>query len=177
MTHSVTGVVDNAFTKNKTSRAGKDFTVNYVTVGGVTYSTGFDAVHTTGQTVNVAVKWNYGEWQFMQGQDNTGMPACTGDKPFTASPTGASFKGGSRGKFPIDTTDGQMSIIRQSSLNRAVDLVANMISTGVVSTPSNHSKYMKLVIEIALICTDFGSGQDIMQLKAAMAANERAANG
>ena len=178
MTHKVTGVVDSAFTKSKMSKAGKPFTVNYVTVGDVTYSTGFDAVHTEGQMVDIAVKWNYGEWQYLKGVASAGMPDCTGEKPVKEVTTGSfGGKGGSRGKFPIDKEDGQMSIIRQSSMNRAVDLVDNMITSKVITIPASKDEYMAMVINVALIVTDFGSGQDIMKLKAAMASNIAVANG
>ena len=167
MSHSVVGVVDNAFTKTKSTRMG-DKIINYINVGGVEVSTGFKAAHTTGEMINIAVKFNFGEWQKIEGKTGDGLPTCDGNKPVTAIPAGGGG-GRSRGKFPIDPLDGQMSIIRQNSMNRAVEILENwMTSTPqLLFEPDTQEEYMKKLHEVALTITDFNSGGDIMKLVAA----------
>lgn len=180
---AVTGVVDKTWTKQKATRFG-DKELHYVQVDGVTFSTGFKKVFTEGQMITAAVKFNYGELQYQPDTDASGLPAAKGGAPRTNS-TGPSTikqgnfqaKGGSnRGAFPIDPKDGQMSIIRQSSINRAVEIVTGLINAKLF-TPKTEDEYLHKVLEVALIVTDFSSGNDIMQLAAAKAAAKEAING
>lgn len=166
----VKGVVDTVHSKSKTSKAGRPFNIHYITVDGVEISTGFKPLYTEGQAVNIAVEKKYGEWQVQEGVSADGLPPM-GSAPVTPVATG-SFGGKGRGTFPVETTDGQMSIIRQSSMNRAVELVRDMIDCGTLEAPKDKDEYLHTVVEVALIVTDFGSGQDIMQLKAAQQANK-----
>jgi hypothetical protein len=160
----IKGVVDRVWTKTKSTRVG-DKTIHYATVDGVEFSTGFKQPFSEGEAIDIQVKFNYGELQY---QPNAGPSA--GAAPATNKPapvTKGNFKG-NRGSFPIDPNDGQMSIIRQSSMDRAVTLVRDMVTAGTVEAPASKEEYLKLCIEIALNITDYASGNDIMQLKQAM---------
>jgi hypothetical protein len=170
MSHSVTGVVTNSFNKTKKTRAG-DKTIWYITVDGMEISTGFSKEFDQNEHVSIGVEFKYGEWQYNRALPATG-PAATAR---TAEPAKKSFGGASKGTFPVKPTDGQMSIIRQNSMNRAVEILDNWMSTcdesGVpMWYPANQDEYMQKLHEVALIVTDFNSGQDIMKLKAAKAA-------
>ena len=166
----VTGVVDRVWTKTKSTRVG-DKVIHYATVDGVEFSCGFKQPFSEGEAINVAVKFNYGELQYQPGVAVSGSEApATNAKPVATGNFGGS-KGGfqkGRGVFPIDPNDGQISIIRQSSMDRAVTLVRDMVETGAIKTPANKEEYLKLCIEIALNITDYASGNDIMNMKQAM---------
>lgn len=166
----VKGVVDNCHSKSKTSQAGRNFTIHYITVDGVEISTGFKAEHQEGEAVNIAVEKKYNEWQKVPSRTGDGLPPMGASAP---TPVKGSFGGGAkgRGSFPVEATDGQMSIIRQSSMNRAVEIMGQLVTAGVLK-PKTKDEYLHELVEIALVVTDFGSGQDIMQLKKAQAANK-----
>lgn len=179
---AVTGVVDKTWTKQKATRFG-DKELHYVQVGGVTFSTGFKKVFTEGQMINAAVKFNYGELQYQPDANADGLPAATSGATRTNSTGPGTIKGNfqakggsNRGTFPIDPKDGQMSIIRQSSINRAVEIVTGLMEADLFN-PKTEDEYLHKVFEIALIVTDFSSGNDIMQLAAAKAAAKEAING
>lgn len=174
-TNSVKGVVESTRTKTKSTRYG-DKVVNYVTVGGQEISTGFKPIFQQGENVDLGVAFTYGEWQYQNVPGGT-LP------PLQAEATPATPTAISRGKapasrtFPVDPTDGQMSIIRQNSMNRAVEIVDAMIKHGTIAAPANQDEYMTLLVEIALEITDFNSGQDIMKIAAAQRANKEVING
>jgi len=167
MSHSVVGVVDSSFTKTKSTRIG-DKIINYISVEGVEISTGFKAAHSEGEMINIAVKYQFGEWQKIEGKTGDGLPKCDGLAPVkTTSFTPTGSRGVSR-KFPIDPTDGQMSIIRQNSMNRAVEILENwMAAPTELFMPTTQDEYLKKLHEVALTITDFNSGGDIMKLIAA----------
>jgi len=174
MAYQVKGVVDRAFSKDKTSKAGRNVTINYIEVDGVTISTGFNAEHQAGEMVNIGVDKKFNEIQKVTA-NGEGMPPVA---QLLSAPApvakgnfgggGGGFKGRAASKFPIDPTDGQMSIIRQSSMNRAVEIVNTLITTDLFK-PANEQEYLRKLLEIALIVADFGSGQDIMSMQAKMA--------
>jgi hypothetical protein len=166
MSHAIVGVVDNVTTKTKTTRVG-DKIINYITVNGIEVSTGFKAAHHEGEMVNIAVKFNFGEWQKIEGKTGDGLPPCDGAKPVTAVKPSGRF-GGNKGTFPVSPTDGQMSIIRQNSMNRAVEILENwMTSSAPLFEPKSQDEYMKKLHKVALTITDFNSGGDIMKMIAA----------
>lgn len=175
-TNSIKGVVDQAFTKVKSTRVG-DKTINHVIVDGIEFQTGFKAVFTKGEMIDVAVEYNYGAWQWVESTTGTGLPAV----PAAGSPAAAAApSGGGRGSgtFPIDPKSGQISIIRQNSLNRAVEILESWMTLDTpIFMPSDQDQYLKKLLEVALIVTDFNSGQHIMELAAAQAANMEVANG
>lgn len=170
----INGVVDKCWTKTKSTRFG-DKNIHYCEVDGVSFSTGFKKVFNEGEMVNIAVKHQYGELQYQEGADTTGLPkAGNVNKGNFQAKGGSNY--GTKGKFPIDPTDGQMSIIRQSSMDRAVTIVRDLVTLGIFK-PKTEEDYLKKCIEIALNITDYASGNDIMQLSAAKAAAKEAING
>lgn len=181
-THVIKGVVDNVSTKTVTTRFG-DKQVHHATVDGIEFSTGFKQVVTPNEVINLPVAWQYGNWQYVETPDalRDNLPLVTQEANNTqaaAAPAGGGGGGGKKGygKFPVDPLDGQMSIIRQNSMNRAVEILENMMTASpALFAPVNEEAYLKKLIEVALTVTDFNSGQDIMQLKAAQAANLAAA--
>ena len=181
MTNAVTGVVDSSYTKEKQTRTpGKTVTIWYVEVDGVTFSTGFKKLFEQGEHIDVTVKSNYGEWQYVK-HGSDGLPPATGTGAVKKGNFGGqkgSNKGGGRnmGSFPIDPKDGQMSIIRQSSMDRAVHIVRDLVTAGLFK-PASEEDYLKKLIEIALNITDYASGNDIMKLNQAKAAAKEAING
>lgn len=169
---SISGVVDRCWTKSKSTRYG-DKNIHYCEVDGVTFSTGFKKVFSEGEMITCAVKHQYGELQYQEGAEAAGLPKASNvTKGNFSSSKGSNY--GSKGKFPIDPKDGQMSIIRQSSMDRAVTIVRDMVSAGTIKAPTTKEEYIKLCIEIALNITDYASGNDIMQLSAAKAAQKEA---
>ena len=152
------------------SKNNKAFTIHYLTVGGVEVSTGFNQEHQEGQMVSLIVENKYKEWQKV-GMGGDGLPAAG----LTPEPVvRAAFGGGaprSKGTFPVAPTDGQMSIIRQNSMNRAVEILAEWRESGLF-TAATEDQYLRKLMEVALTVTDFNSGQDIMKLQAAIAANQ-----
>lgn len=166
---AVVGVVDRAFTKVKKTRLG-DKTINYLNVNGLEVSTGFKADHTTGEHINIAVEHKFGEWQKVQGLTGDGLPPCDGAAAVEAAVTAPTSRSKGRGTFPIDPKDGQMAIIRQNSMNRAVEIMKQYTDLGLF-TPVNQEAYLHKLHEIALNITDFNSGQDFLKAMA-MAANK-----
>jgi len=173
--YKVNGVVDRAFTKVKKTRMG-DKTINYASVDGQEFSTGFDSIFSQGEMINILVEYKFGEYQLVKGKVPSNEPDIK-----TAGPQGGGAKkpwtgGGGRAAstFPVKPTDGQMSIIRQNSMNRAVEILCEWCAPdgngNVLFEPADQEEYMKKLIEVALTVTDFNSGQDIMKLAAAQAA-------
>lgn len=158
----VNGVVDSTWTKVKSTRYG-DKNLHYVKVGETTFSTGFKKVFTEGEMINAVVKFNYGELQYQPDASPQGLPAATPVKKGNFPSKGGSNYG-AKGKFPIDPTDGQMSIIRQSSMTRAVEIMRDIYSKEDL-VAMTEPVYLKKLFEIALNITDFASGNDIMKLK------------
>jgi len=178
-THVIKGVVDSVFTKQVTTRFG-DKQVHHAKVDAIEFSTGFKQVVQAGEVINLPVAWQYGNWQYVETQDaiRDTLPAVTAAETAAAAPAASGGGGGKKGygKFPVDPLDGQMSIIRQNSMNRAVEILENMMTASpALFVPKDEAEYLKKLIEVALTVTDFNSGQDIMQLKAAQAANLAAA--
>lgn len=150
----VEGTVDSVYSKTKSTRSGKDVTIYYGTVEGTEVNLGFKPVWSEGEYVNVEVAEKYGEYQI------TGK-AKPGSAPAAKTPSkGAPNKGGSfnRGSFPLEPTDNQVSIIRQSSLNRAVEVVEDLVEANVF-TPGSEEEYLEKIWELAYQFTDFGTGQ------------------
>ena len=176
-THVIKGVVDNTFTKTVKTKFG-DKIVNHASVDGIEFSTGFKQVVQSGEVINLPVAFEYGNWQYQEGGNIEGLPQVSKEDVAAKAPAASGGSGGRKGygKFPVDPLDGQMSIIRQNSMNRAVEILENlMTSSPCLFSPTSEEEYLKKLIEVALTVTDFNSGQDIMQLKAAQAANLAAA--
>jgi hypothetical protein len=166
----VSGVVSNVTTKTKSTKFG-DKTINYVIVDGQEFSTGFKKLFSAGEMINIIVELKFGEFQLIEGVVPTNQPLFTAA---AAAPVAKPAWGGKSGgggykssTFPLLPTDGQMSIVRQNSMNRAVEILKQWQDAGLF-VPTSEDQYMKKLIEVAMTVTDFNSGQDIMQMKAAM---------
>lgn len=175
MTHQIKGVISSSSTKTVRTKFGDKPTYQYV-VDGVEFSSGFKKEHNEGEMVTIGVQFKYGEWQKIPGSTGDGMPAATANQGGGGQVTSGNFTPKSRGTFPVDPMDGQMSIIRQNSMNRAVEIMDQWLSHDLLDTSERTKEgYIKKLHEMAMIITDFNSGQDIMNLKKAMQANLKVA--
>lgn len=148
----VEGNVDSVYSKTKSTRSGKDVTIYYGTVDGTEVNLGFKPIWEEGEYVSVEVAEKYGELQI------TGK-AKPGSKPASAAPSkGVSSPSFKRGSFPLEPTDNQVSIIRQSSLNRAVDVTDALVNNGLFKAKTEE-EYIEKIWELAYQFTDFGTGQ------------------
>lgn len=181
MTHQVKGVVSSCTTRDQQTRRGMA-QIHGCIVDGVEFETGFKKTFNEGEMISTAVNWNYGKWNAIPNNNGDGMPPATMGGPggqSTAPPKKGGFapkgSGGnfSRGQFPVDPKDGSISIIRQNAMNRAVEVLDTwMAEPQPLFLPSDQQEYMDKLIEVALVITDFSSGQDITNLQAALAANK-----
>lgn len=167
----VNGVVDRVWTKAKQTKFGEK-TIHYASVNNQEFSTGFKKVFSQGEFANVVVEHKFGEWQLSEGIVPTNEPDLGSTPPPQKSfggGGGGGFKPRAASKFPIDKTDGQMAIIRQNSMNRAVEILDSWMTPFVEGqaplwTPASQEEYIQKLHEVALTVTDFNSGQDIMKL-------------
>jgi hypothetical protein len=170
-TNSVIGVVDSVTSKQINTKFG-DKPVYAIHVGGVEVGIGFKKLYQQGEMVDVGVEYKYRGWQLVPNTQGTGLPPAasqgTAGDPAGVQSVIRQAAPKARGAFPIQPKDGQMSIIRQSSMKVAAEILGPMVEGQDVDT------YMKCFFEIALMCADFGSGQDIMKMQAAIAANMEA---
>ena len=167
-TNVVKGVVDSVFTKVKNTSKG-DFDINYVVVDGFEFETGFKQVFAKGEMITAGVEHKYGSWQYVEGVPQGNLPAA-GNQPVPITAPSGGGKGA--GGFPVDAKSGQISIIRQNSLNRAVEILDQWMSDpNAIFSPMDQAEYLKKLLEVALIVTDFNSGQHIMDLQAAKEGN------
>lgn len=176
MTHQVSGVVEQGTTKTVKTKFG-DKPVYGIIVDGVEVSTGFKRDHNQGEMVDLRVEWKFNNWQKIGVGGTANLPKATAGGPGGGNAQQGNFvkkqAGGSRaGGFPVNPTDGSMSIIRQNSMTHATKLVRDMVDVGVLSL-STVDEYMKEVLETALSITDYSSGQDGVKLKAAIEANQQ----
>jgi len=154
----VKGTVQNVYSKTKSTRAG-DKVIWYADIDdGTTINMGFKALWEEGEYVVVNVEEKYGELQVARGAKAAGGKSVPPKKD-----TGSTYKAKS---FPLDATDQQVSIIRQSSLNRAVEVASLLYDKGELST---EDQLMNKIWELAYEFTDFGTGQ-----REVKAAEERA---
>lgn len=155
----VQGTVTNAWSQAKTSKAGKNYTVNYIQMDSFpeTISTGFKELFQTGQSVNINVDKKYGEMQYIS--DAMAPPPQGAPAPQQGAPVAPQGQPPvQKAEFPIAPGSRQISIIRQSSLKCAVEAL------GPVKDGQEIKAYAEEAIELALMFTDFGSGQDITDI-------------
>ena len=138
--------------------------VHYANVDGKEINLGFKTDHSEGEYVTLQVEHKFGELQVARpgAKPASSGPASAGK---AAPSTGGYAKGGT---FPIDATNGQVSIIRQSSLNRAVEATNALMEARVVEFTTTED-YMTHVWELAYQFTDFGTGQREVKLAKAQA--------
>ena len=173
-TNSVIGVVDSVTSKQINTKFG-DKPVYAIHVGGVEVGIGFKKLYQQGEMVDVGVEYKYRGWQLVPNTQGTGLPPAasqgTAGDPAGVQSVIRQAAPKARGAFPIQPKDAQMSIIRQSSMKVAADIMGNRYFD---KTQPQIDDYMKEFFDIALMCADFGSGQDIMKMQAAIAANMEA---
>jgi hypothetical protein len=149
----VTGTVTNSWSQQKVSKAGKNYTVNYIQVDSVDFpiSTGFKAEHQQGETISIYVDKKFGEMQKVPAPVQ-GMPQA----PAQAVAQAPAVVGVA--EFPIAPGSRQISIIRQSSLKCAVEVLGEYKGNGTLD------EHVAEIINLAQKFTDFGSGQDIREV-------------
>ena len=153
----VKGTVENVYSKTKSTRAG-DKVIWYADIDdGTTVNTGFKSLWEEGEYITAQVEERYGELQVVRGGKSGGKSGPR--TPSSSVPTKGKATGNySNKKFPLESTDQQVSIIRQSSLNRAVETTRDMVAAGTFK-PKNEEAYMEKIWELAYEYTDFGTGQ------------------
>lgn len=171
-TNTIKGVVDSVRTMIRKTKFG-DKNIHLVTVDGTEFETGFKQVFSQGEMITAGVEHKYGGWQYVDASGN--LPPVTAAVTTSVQSTSGGGKG-RNGAFPVDPKDGQISIIRQNSLNRAVEILETWGQHGIFKATSE-DEYLKKLLEVALIVTDFNSGQHIVELAKAQAANLEVVNG
>lgn len=182
MTEVISGVIAQIYTKEVNTKRGPS-NVYHAMIDGHDVNLGFKTNYQNGETVSLPVEHKYGGYQLVQGQTvPAGTPTSVGS-PAIAAPSAAPSPPAQAGRlpvsraFPVDTNTKDISIIRQSSLNRAIESVTVLWHQGVLSF-ANEQDYLNKVMEIALLYTDFGSGQrEVKQAEAMAAYDGAAANG
>ena len=165
----VNGTVTNTYSKTKSTRVG-DKTIHYIEVDdGNTVNVGFKQTFEVGEVVNLDVAEKYGELQIARGGAKGGGGSV---KPTWKPSTSSSAPPRARGAFPIDPTDNQTSIVRQSSLNRAVDTATIMQQHGMFADDISQEELVDIILEMAYQYTDFSTGQ--REVKAARKMKEAA---
>ena len=159
----INGTVTNTYSKTKSTRVG-DKTIHYIEVDdGSTVNVGFKQTFEVGEVVNLEVAEKYGELQVQRGAKKS-APATTKGSSYTPA---SSAPARSRGAFPIDPTDNQTSIVRQSSLNRAVETAAIMFQHGMFADDISQEELEDIIIGLAYKYTDFSTGQrEVKHIKA-----------
>lgn len=151
----IAGQIENIYTKIVNTRFG-DKEVYHVVVNGNDVNVGFKCEYVEGETVTLEVEHKYGGYQLVQKFNTSTSTKSVGNTPArdsVAAPTKASAPA-----FPVNKNTKDISIIRQSSLNRAVESVGAMLADGIIKLDTEQA-YLDKVLAIAYLYTDFGSGQ------------------
>jgi len=143
-----TGVVKSVRQEQKIAKSGKPYTHHYVmlatpTEGDVELNTGFKNPFTVGEEISVNAEVKFGSLQVIP-------PGTPSGGPGTAPP--AKGRGYER-TFPVAIDSPEMSIIRQSSLKSAAELVASLNVEGDLDVATERT------ITMAYKFTEFASGQ------------------
>ena len=169
MSEVLSGVIDSIYTKDvqikNGPKAGTTGKVFHATIKGHDVNLGFKTDLAEGENVTLHVVQKYGGYQILNSPAPQGTPAV-GAQSVTnsnAKPTVGSHA------FPVPLDAQGTSIVRQSSLNRAVEAVHKLIDTKLFS-PKDETEYQNKVLEYAYMFTDFGTGQREVKEAAARAA-------
>lgn len=171
----VIGVIDSIYTKSipiKTgARAGQDGTVYHAMINGEDINLGFKNAYSQGQQVSLNVERKPWGLTLVNGitplsgssatntqTNSSAVPAQARATPRTSSPA-----------FPVQPDTNGTSICRQSSLNRAVETIGQLIAAKVFA-PKTEEEYLNKVWDIAYQYTDFVTGQREVKQAAAMMA-------
>ncbi len=170
MSEQIAGVIDSIYTKEVTTRFGPK-NVYHATINGHDVNLGFNTKLSQGENVVLNVENKYGGYQLLQGAPSgtaTPVPAAGNSGPTEA----VQSRPAGKFAFPVDINANGTSICRQSSLNRAVELVSLMVENEVI-TPQTEQDYLDKVFEIAYQFTDFTTGQrEVKQANAQAAYSE-----
>lgn len=145
-----------------------DKNVYHCEVGGQPINLGFKKVVEEGETVTLTVDRKYGGLQYVSHGGNA--PA----KPASnfGGQSGAAASTTTTVGFPVAKNSREVSIIRQSSLNRAVDVTHNMVSHELFK-PATEQEYLDKIVELAYMFTEFSTGhREVNQAKAMQAYEE-----
>lgn len=155
----ITGNVVNVYSKTITRPGKRSFNVHYVELDtGKSVNVGFKQPFIVGQAISVDAEMAYGELK-MGAVATTGGGEVTPIGSAPSSGGGKSYSSGRNDKFPVPTTHGDFSIIRQNALTNAVNTVMNS-SEGIVATDET----VERIIAIAYKFADFSSGQREVKL-------------
>jgi hypothetical protein len=165
MSEQITGKIDSIFTKEVNTKFGPK-AVYHAMINGHDVNLGFKTECVEGEQVTLNVEHKYGGYQLLQGAPS-GTPTAVG--PAGSAPSAAAPARASKGAFPVEPNANGTSIVRQSSLNRAVEVIAMLISSGIFS-PKSEDEYMAKLFDLAYTFTDFGTGQREAKAAAAQAA-------
>jgi hypothetical protein len=170
MSEVIEGVIDSIYNKQVTTKFGPK-AVYHAMVNGHDVNLGFKTNHVEGETVRLNVEHKYGGYQLIQGNGagSTATPRPSQqDTPAAAAPPATRSKGPA---FPVDTNTKDISIIRQSSLNRAMEAMDILMASEIIA-PKTVEEFNKQVLAIAYEYADFGSGQREVKQAAAIAGYE-----
>lgn len=164
MSEVLAGVIDSIHTKDVQTKFGQK-QVYHATIKGHDVNLGFKTELAQGENVTLHVEHKYGGYQLLD------TPAPTGTLPVGSQPAAAATAKAPVGShaFPVALNSNGTSIVRQSSLNRAVEAVHKLIDSGLF-TPKDETAYQNKVFEYAYMFTDFGTGQREVKEAAARAA-------
>lgn len=172
MSQQIVGKIDSIYTKTITikngARAGQDTQVYHAMINGHDVNLGFKHNFTEGESVTLNVEEKYGGYQVVQGNTAVANTGPVVGAPTTAAGTGAGGPSKVPSAFPVHPNANGTSIVRQSSLKAAIEVVDNMKRDGVVMLPLEE-QYIEKVLEVAYIFTDFGTGQREVKQANAMA--------
>jgi len=166
MQEQLNGVITSIYTKTVKTKYG-DKPVYHALIEGYDINLGFKHSYVEGEHVSMTVENGKYGYELAKNQNPNAAPA--GAAP--AAPSQAAPKVRSAPAFPIAKNTKDISIIRQSSLNRAVESVTLLIHQDVFKF-STEQEYLDKVIEVALFYTDFGSGQREVNQAAAISGYE-----
>ncbi len=165
MSEVISGVIDSITTQTVNTKFGPK-EVYHANINGHDVNLGFKTECAEGQQVTLNVEHKYGGYQLLQGPP-VGPATPVGAAP---SPTMASTPiANTKAAFPIQPNTREMSIVRQSSLTKAVESVNFLISQGVIKVLDENA-YQNKVMDYAYFYTDFGTGQREVKAAAAQAA-------
>ena len=169
MSEVLSGVIDSIYTKDvqikNGPKAGTTGKVFHATIKGHDVNLGFKTDLAEGENVTLHVVQKYGGYQVLKSP----APANTPAVGTLTAPSANAAKGGGAEGFPVALGNNGTSIVRQSSLNRAIEAVHKLIDLKVF-TPKDETEYQNKVLEYAYMFTDFGTGQREVKEAAARAA-------
>lgn len=173
MSEQIQGTIESLYTKDITikrgARAGSTSPVYHAVINGHDVNLGFQTSLVEGQSVVLDVETKFGGYHLVEpGKGN--VPSANGVAAASPSVASKNIKSTtSAPAFPLGTNTKDISIIRQSSLNRAVEVVTLMINAGLY-VPDHADSLMEKVFQVAYQFTDFGSGQREVKQAAVIAA-------